>query len=133
MKKLLIIEDNEDNMYLIRYMLQSQDYVVLEARNGKDGVDMAIRQWPDLILMDIQLPDMNGLEATRQIRASVVDDSIPIVALTSYALTGDRQRALDAGCSGYIEKPIDPEQFLNQIQNFLTASSNETNSEHPDS
>jgi two-component system, cell cycle response regulator DivK len=132
MKRLLIIEDNADNMYLIRYMLQSQGYMVLEAHTGKDGVDMAISEWPDLILMDIQLPDIDGLEATRQIRASVVDDSIPIVALTSYALTGDRQRALDAGCSGYLEKPIDPEQFLNQIQIFLTASPDEKNSEHTD-
>jgi len=119
MKKLLIVEDNADNMYLIGYILRCNGYAVLQACNGRDGVEMAIQERPDLILMDIQLPDIDGLEATRQIRASALDDSIPIVALTSYALTGDRQRALAAGCSGYIEKPIDPEQFLNQIRDFL--------------
>ena len=119
MKKILVVEDNMDNMYLIDFMLSTRGYAVLPAWSGREGVEMAIRERPDLILMDIQLPDMDGLEATRQIRASPVDGSIPIVALTSYALTGDRQRALAAGCSGYIEKPIDPDQFLNQIQNFL--------------
>lgn len=133
MKKLLIVEDNADNMYLIGYMLRRHGYAVLESYNGRDGVAMAIQERPDLILMDVQLPDIDGLEATRQIRVSALDDSIPIVALTSYALTGDRQRALAAGCSGYIEKPIDPDQFLNQIQHFLTSPPNETTREHPDS
>ncbi len=133
MKKLLIVEDNADNMYLIGYILRRHGYAVLETYNGREGVAMAIQERPDLILMDVQLPDIDGLEATRQIRASPVDDSIPIVALTSYALTGDRQRALAAGCSGYIEKPIDPDQFLDQIQHFLTSSSDEKNREHPDS
>lgn len=133
MKKILVVEDNPDTMYLVCFMLNNHGYSVLQAWNGRESVEMAIRERPDLILMDIQLPDMDGLEATRQIRASPVDDSIPIAALTSYALANDRQQALAAGCSGYIEKPIDPDQFLNQIQHFLTPSSDETPHDHPDS
>jgi two-component system, cell cycle response regulator DivK len=120
MKTVLIVEDNADNIYLIAFLLKNQGYNVLVANSGREGITMAIQERPDLILMDIQMPDIDGLEATRQIRASVVDDSIPIVALTSYAMAGDRQRALAAGCTGYIEKPIDPEFIIGQIKHFIS-------------
>ncbi len=119
MKRILVIEDNEANRYLMRFMLQKSGYEVIEAITGIEGVDLALKEKPDLILMDIQLPDINGLEATRRIRASEVDGRIPIVALTSYAMTGDREKSLEAGCTGYIEKPINPETFMAEIKKYL--------------
>ena len=119
MKRILVIEDNETNLYLIRFMLEKKGYEVVEAREGTAGVGLAIKEKPDLIIMDIQLPDIDGLEATRRIRAGEADGGIPIVALTSYAMTGDRERALAAGCTGYIEKPINPETFITQIEKYL--------------
>lgn len=119
MKKILIIEDNDNNMYLISFILKQDGFYILEARTGIEGVETASREKPDLIIMDIQLPDINGLEATKQIRNTLANIEIPIVALTSYAMTGDREMALAAGCDGYIEKPIDPETFLSEIKKFL--------------
>ena len=119
MKKILIVEDNDTNLYLVRFILEKSGYQVIIARNGVTGVEMAIKERPDLIIMDIQLPDISGLEATKRIRASRADGTIPIVALTSYAMIGDKERALDAGCTGYIEKPIDPETFLDEIETYL--------------
>jgi len=119
MKKILLVEDNETNLYLIRFMLEKAGYQTIEAKNGIAGVELAISEKPDLVIMDIQLPDIDGLEATRRIRASKSDGSIPIVALTSYAMTGDRGRALAAGCTGYIEKPIDPGSFIAEIEKYL--------------
>jgi two-component system cell cycle response regulator DivK len=118
-KRLLVVEDNEVNLYLIRFMLEKAGYEVVAAKDGMTGVEMAVSEKPDLIIMDIQLPDINGLEATRRIRSSETDREIPIVALTSYAMTGDREKALAAGCTGYIEKPIKPESFIQEIQRFL--------------
>ena len=119
MKKILIVEDNEQNLYLMQYMLEKTGYSVVVARTGGEGVAMAVKERPDLILMDIQLPDMDGLEVTRRIRASEADDQIPIVAVTSFAMAGDREKALAAGCTGYIEKPIDPETFLNEVEKYV--------------
>ena len=119
MKRMLVIEDNETNMYLIRFMLEKSGYEVIEAREGAVGVELAIKEKPDLIIMDVQLPDIDGLEATKRIRASEADTEIPIVALTSYAMAGDRERALAAGCTGYIEKPINPETFISEIEKYL--------------
>jgi CheY-like chemotaxis protein len=119
MKKVLVIEDNETNLYLIRFMLKKSEYMVIEAREGVMGVEMAIKEKPDLVIMDIQLPDIDGLEATRRIRASEKDNKMPIVALTSYAMVGDREKALDAGCTDYIEKPINPETFISKIEKYL--------------
>jgi CheY-like chemotaxis protein len=118
-KKILVVEDNDSNRYLIRFILEQSGYDVIEAKNGVTGVEMAIRERPDLIIMDIQLPDMNGLDATRRIRASEADGGIPIVALTSYAMVGDRENALAAGCTGYIEKPIDAETFVREVEKYL--------------
>ena len=119
MKRILIVEDNEKNMYLISFLLKDKGYEILEAWTGEEGVELAIKERPDLIIMDIQLPDIDGLEATKRIRESKVDGEIPIVALTSYAMTGDREKALNAGCTDYLEKPIDPETFISEIEKHL--------------
>ena len=119
MKRILVVEDNETNMYLIRFMLEKSGYEVIEAREGAVGVELAAKEKPALILMDIQLPDMDGLEATKRIRASEADGEVPIISLTSYAMVGDREKALAAGCTGYIEKPINPETFMAEIEKYL--------------
>ncbi len=119
MKRILVIEDNEANRYLMRFMLGKSGYEVIEATTGIEGVELAVKEKPDLILMDIQLPDINGLEATRRIRASEADGEIPIVAFTSYAMAGDKKKALEAGCTGHIEKPINPETFMAEIEKYL--------------
>jgi two-component system, cell cycle response regulator DivK len=119
MKKILVVEDNEDNLYLLRFILKKNEFVVIEAKTGIEGVDMALKESPALILMDIQLPDIDGLEATRRIRASKADGKIPIVALTSYAMSDDKKMALDAGCTGYISKPINPETFISELYRYL--------------
>lgn len=119
MKKILIVEDNEQNRYLMQFMLEQTGYKVLTADSGSQAVAMAVEGGPDLILMDIQLPDMDGLEVTRRIRKSELGGSIPIVAVTSFAMAGDREKALTAGCNGYVEKPIDPERFIAKIRQYL--------------
>ena len=119
MKRVLVVEDNETNLYLIRFILEKSGYEVIEAREGAVGVELAIKEKPDLVIMDIQLPDIDGLEATKRIRASEADGDIPIIALTSFAMAGDRERALAAGCTGYIEKPINPETFVAEIEKYL--------------
>ncbi len=119
MKKVLVIEDNEANLYLIRYILEKNGLEVIIAKQGQKGVNMALDSQPDLVIMDIQLPDINGLEATRRIRNDQRGKNLVIVALTSYAMTGDREKALKAGCTGYMEKPINPEIFMSEIKKFL--------------
>ncbi len=115
MKRILVVEDNHDSLYLIDFILSHAGYTVIKAGNGEEGIEQALKEKPDLILMDLQLPGIDGLEATKRIRCSGIDHDIPIVALTSYAMTGDMEKALEAGCTGYLEKPIDPDAFLDQI------------------
>lgn len=120
MKKILLIEDTEANRYLVKFILEKNGYIVIEAVNGIQGVELAAKESPDIIIMDIQLPDITGLEATRRIReAEQGKRKIPIIAVTSYAMSGDREKALAAGCSGYIEKPINPDTFLSDIKKYL--------------
>lgn len=119
MASILIIEDNESNIYLISFILKKHGYGVIEAKSGEEGISLANSARPDLIIMDIQLPGIDGLETTRRIRQSEADEKIPIVALTSYALIGDRDKAIEAGCTGYIEKPINPETFIIEIERYL--------------
>jgi two-component system, cell cycle response regulator DivK len=119
MKKILVVEDNDQNMYLMQYMLEQKGYGVVAAGNGDEAISLAVTEKPDLILMDIQLPGMDGLEVTRRIRASEADGNIPIIAVTSFAMAGDRQKALAAGCNGYIEKPNNPETFLHEIGEYM--------------
>lgn len=117
--RILVVEDNENNRYLIGYILRKCGHKVIEAVSGEEGLALAVQEQPDLILMDIQLPGMDGLETTRRIRASEAVGEIPIIALTSYAMTRDRERALQAGCTGYIEKPINPDTILASIERYL--------------
>lgn len=119
MKRILVVEDNETNMYLVCYILRKNNLEVIEARSGEEGVMLAIREKPDLILMDIQLPGIDGVEATKRITESEEACKIPIVAFTSYAMTGDKERLCSAGCSGYLEKPINPETFMTYIEKYL--------------
>ncbi len=104
---------------MVRFILKKSGYEVIEARDGAEGIALAVQEKPDLVIMDIQLPDMDGLEATKRIRASEADDDIPIIALTSYATPGDREKVLAAGCNGYITKPIDLETFMVEIEKYL--------------
>ena len=128
MKKILVVEDNKINMYLSCRILKSSGYEVIEARSGEEGVELAIKEKPDLIIMDIQLPGIDGLETTKRIRESEANGEIPIIALTSYAMAGDKKKALKAGCTGYIEKPINPETFISEIKKFLEAKDEKGNS-----
>ncbi len=120
-KSILIIDDNELNIKLIKGLFKKRkpEYVILEALTAEDGIKIAFENIPDLILMDIQLPDMNGLDATKEIKRETKTRDIPIVALTSYAMDGDEEKAKNSGCSGYITKPIDTREFLINIERFL--------------
>jgi len=119
-KKILIIEDNEQNLYLVSFILEKHGYEVFAARDGQEGISMAVSIKPDLILLDIQLPVMDGYAVASQLRANAELDQIPIIAVTSYAMTGDREKTIKAGCNGYIEKPIDPDTFVAKVeQHFI--------------
>ncbi len=117
--RILVVEDNEANFYLIGFLLENAGQEVIGAETGAAGVEAAIKEKPNLVLMDIQLPDIDGLEATRRIRASESGGEVPIIALTSYAMAGDREKSLAAGCTDYIEKPINPDTFIAQIEESL--------------
>ena len=118
-EKVLVIEDNALNLKLVRSLLMLEDYEVVEADNAEAGIQLAKEQHPDLILMDIQLPGMDGLSATRELKADPDVTDIPVVALTAYAMLGDEQKALEAGCVGYISKPLDTKEFPGLISRFL--------------
>ena len=118
-KRILVVEDQEDNRRILRDLLTSVGYDIIEAINGEEGVTMAERHRPDLILMDIQLPGLDGYEATRRIKANPMLRQIPIIAVTSYALSGDDVKAFDAGCDGYVSKPFSPRALLAKIREFL--------------
>ena len=120
--KILIIEDNEQNLYMLTFLLEKRDYQVIQAQSGREGIEKACREKPDLVLLDIQLPEMDGHEVARRLRMKAGCDAIPIVAVTSYAMVGDRERILAAGCNGYVEKPIDPETFVAQMERYLRFS-----------
>jgi CheY-like chemotaxis protein len=115
----LVIEDNEQNLYLMRFLLEKNGFTVLEATDGEKRVGMAKEAKPHLILLDIQLPKMDGYAVARELRKNNELAGTPIVAVTSYAMVGDRERVLAAGADGYIEKPIDPEKFVDQIKKHL--------------
>ncbi len=117
--RILYIEDNEQNLYLVTFLLKRKGYEVLQAQEGREGIDVATREKPDLILLDIQLPSMDGYTVAKLLRSNPELAKTPIVAVTSYAMSGDREKALAAGCTGYIEKPINPDTFLNQIAVYL--------------
>jgi len=118
-KRILIIEDNEQNLYLMRFLLEKHGFEVLVARDGKLGIETASRQRPDCILLDIQLPMMDGHAVAKALRQNPDLRDTPIIAVTSYAMPGDREKAILAGATDYIEKPIDPDTFLDQIGKHL--------------
>jgi len=133
-RTILLIEDNEQNSYLATFLLEQHGYKVFSATNGPQGIDMAQTLMPDLILLDIQLPGMDGYAVARTLRGIESLRAIPIIAVTSYAMTGDREKSLAAGCSGYIEKPINPETFVPEIKQFLTPhpQPHKDHDSHPD-
>ena len=117
---ILVVEDQEDNRQILRDLLGSAGFDLLEAENGEEALAALVKQRPDLILMDIQLPIMDGYEATRRIRANPEMKGIPIIAVTSYALTGDEAKALAAGCNAYVTKPYSPRALLAKVREYLT-------------
>jgi two-component system, cell cycle response regulator DivK len=116
---ILVVEDQEDNRRIMRDLLTSAGYEVMEAVTGEDGVSAAETHRPDLILMDIQLPGLDGYEATRQIKANPDLEHIPIIVVTSYALSGDDVKAFEAGCNAYVSKPFSPRELLAKIREYL--------------
>ena len=118
-KRILVVEDQEDNRQIIRDLLSATDYELTEAISGEEALVAVAKRRPDLILMDIQLPIMDGYEATRRIRAEPGLQSIPIIAVTSYALSGEEQKARAAGCTDYVPKPYSPRQLLAKIREHL--------------
>jgi CheY-like chemotaxis protein len=117
--RILVVEDNERNLKLVRDVLQYAGYDVLAARSGEQGVALARERLPDLVLMDLQLPEMDGAEALRRLRADPLTRAIPVVAVTAFAMKDDRERALDAGFDSYIEKPISVRALPDQVRGFL--------------
>lgn len=112
----LLIEDNEQNRYLATFLLEAHGYQVVWARDGAQGIELARELKPDLVLLDIQLPTLDGYGVARALRTIDTLETTPIVAVTSYAMVGDREKALAAGCNGYIEKPIDPDTFVTELE-----------------
>jgi len=120
-EKVLLVEDNPQNRYLVTFLLEKNGYEVISAEDGETAVEMAMQQVPDLILMDVQLPLLDGYEATRRIKADERTKHIPLVALTAHSMKGDRGKALAAGCDEYITKPVDAEGLLVRIRELLDA------------
>lgn len=122
MQRVLVVEDNKNNMRLITKLLENEGYETVRATTGEAGVKIALKEKFDLILMDIKLPGIDGVEATRLIRESGNDGTIPIIAVTSFAMAGDRERYAESGFSGYIEKPIDPFTIMEGIKEIWEKS-----------
>jgi two-component system, cell cycle response regulator DivK len=116
---ILLIEDNIDNLDLVRFLLEDAGYTVLAATDGRSGLEMALQQ-PGLVLLDLSIPEINGWNLAEMFKSNGAIKHIPLLALTAHALPGDRKRALDAGCDGYISKPLDIANFLQMIEEFLT-------------
>jgi two-component system, cell cycle response regulator DivK len=117
---ILVVEDNERNLKLLRDVLEYAGYDVRVARTAEDGITSAVSEPPDLVLMDLQLPGIDGMEALRQLRESSRTADIPVIAVTAQAMKQDRERALDAGFNGYVEKPISVRAFPDQVRRFLS-------------
>jgi len=117
--RVLVVEDNEMNMQLFEYLLEESGFVILKATSGEDALKMVDEEVPDLILMDIHLPGMDGLSVVRELKSDARLQNIPILALTAHAMRGDKDRFLQAGCDGYISKPIDIKTFIPSIQKYI--------------
>ena len=116
---MLVIEDNEQNLYLMRFLLEKSGFTVIGAEDGRKGIEMALTHRPLAILLDIQLPEMDGYAVAAELKKHHEMDGVPIIAVTSYAMVGDRENVLAAGATGYIEKPINPETFVAEIRQYL--------------
>lgn len=125
MKRVLVVEDNENNMKLISLVLKKHGYDPIQAFTGKVGIEKAILERPDIILMDIQLPDISGIDAVKRIRMMDNMQEILIIAITSYAMAGDREKILTVGCDGYFEKPIDPLTIIEDIEKIVKRRNND--------
>lgn len=121
---ILYVEDNPDNRMLVRRILLSQDYSLLEAKDGSDALNVLKTQRPDLILMDINMPDMDGYTLTAKIKSMSGFERIPILALTANVMRGDKEKTLEAGCDGYIQKPLDIDQLIREVERFLLRRTN---------
>jgi CheY-like chemotaxis protein len=124
--RILVIEDNAENRYLVTFLLQQRGHEIVTAESGALGLELAAQLRPDLILLDIQLPGMDGHAVARALKSTPELRIIPIIAVTSYAMVGDREKCLEAGAEGYIEKPINPETFVAEIERFLTPAGKAT-------
>jgi two-component system cell cycle response regulator DivK len=118
-KKILVVDDNQDSRELVVKVLKNRGYQMIEAVDGEDALEKAAAENPDLILMDISIPKINGYEVTRRLKSQVNFKNTPIIALTAHAMKGDREKALEAGCDGYISKPINIHEIPDQIQSYL--------------
>lgn len=118
-EKVLLVEDNPQNMKLLEMLLRAKDYILLKAYDGEEALAMAIREQPDLIVMDMQLPKMSGLEVTKQLRQTLVFSHTPIIALTAYAMRGDKEQFMEAGCNAYLSKPISTRELPVIIDRML--------------
>ncbi len=118
-EQILLVEDNVMNRRLAQFLLKSEGYIVYEATNGREALELVKAHAPDLILMDLQLPELDGFTTTQILKQDATTKDIPVVALTAYAMTGDAERALEAGCDGYITKPIDKQGFLETVASYL--------------
>jgi CheY-like chemotaxis protein len=116
---LLIIEDNAQNFYMMRFLLEKNGFAVIGAENGREGIEKALESNPKAILLDIQLPEMDGYAVARELKKHPDLDRVPIIAVTSYAMVGDREKIMEAGATGYIEKPINPDTFVAEILQYL--------------
>ena len=130
--KVLVIEDNEQNLYLITFLLNYHGYEVIQARDGLTAIQVAMETKPDLILLDIQLPEMDGYTVASRFRSESAFADVPIIAVTSYAMVGDRERSIEAGCTGYIEKPIDPDTFIPELEKYLSIRRKDTDGKDTD-
>ncbi|HMP90329.1 MAG TPA: response regulator [Kiritimatiellia bacterium] len=115
-RKVLLIEDNEQNRYLTEFLLNQRGYEIVSAFDGPRGIELARTIKPDIILLDIQLPNMDGYQVAQSLRLIDSLRAVPIIAVTSYAMVGDREKAMEAGCTGYIEKPINPDTFVDEVE-----------------
>jgi len=121
---ILYVEDNADNRLLVRRVLLAEDYSMLEARNAHEALNVLKTEHPDLILMDINMPDMDGYTLTAKIKSMPGLERVPILALTANVMRGDKEKTLEAGCDGYIQKPLDIDQLTREIERFLTRRTN---------
>lgn len=121
-RKILIVEDDIQSLYMLTFLLESNNYDVFQSSTGLEGIEKAKAYHPDAIILDIQLPEMDGYKVTRELRSNNEMKTIPIIVVTSFAMIGDKNKALDAGATGYIEKPINPDTFISQMESFIVNS-----------